>query len=408
MQTSKDRDSQPILVVGAGPVGLVGALALRHHGLPVMVLEADPYDRLRPGSRAIFLHRASLGALDEIAPGVAPRLAQEGLVWPEKRTLFRGKEVYKKTYPPPTPGQLPPFTSLSQVVMERCLLDACVAAGVQFSWNCRIERVRVNSDRVRVTDDGGHLWETDYVIGADGAQSRVRHQVGIAMEGTRSPNTFIVVDVRENPENPLPVARVFHYEHPAVGGRNVLMVPFAGGWRIDLQLHEGDDVDAFNGPDGVRHWLPLVMDKAYAERMSWISSYQFLQVVATAFTDPQHRVLLVGEAAHLFAPFGARGLNSGIIDAISAAKAISEARRASPFQDPAVLIQGFAEDRGRAGRYNRDAAGMALEHMQGTAPGMRLKRYLGAALAPVWPDLGRWLDEGPYGPRFGPSATTKY
>lgn len=408
MQTGKDRETIPIIVVGAGPVGMVGALALRHHGLPAMVVEADPFERLRPGSRAIFMHRASLQALDHIAPGLAQRLAREGLVWPEKRTLFRGKEVYKKVYPPPTPGQIPPFTSLPQVVMERCLFEACRAAGVEFSWNRRIQHVEVDADRVRVADGLGHSWESDYVIGADGAQSLVRHQVGIAMEGTRSPNTFIVVDVKENLENPLPVARIFHYEHPAVGGRNVLLVPFAGGWRIDLQLHEGDLVDEFSGPDGVRHWLSLVMDQDYAERITWVSSYQFLQVVALAFTDPGHRVLLVGEAAHLFAPFGARGLNSGIMDAISAASAISEARHATRRQDPSAFIQRFAEERLRAARYNRDAAGMALEHIQGTSPGMRLKRYIGATLAPAWSDMGRWLDEGPYGPRSGPSAGTKY
>ena len=105
----------------------------------------------------------------------------------------------------------------------------------------------------------------------------------------------------------------------------MLQVPFAGHWRVDLQCHAHDDPDAFSGPDGVRRWLPLVMPARYAERVTWVSTYVFRQAVADRFTDPARRVLLVGEAAHVFAPFGARGLNSGIPDAFIAARAVRAA-----------------------------------------------------------------------------------
>ena len=65
----------------------------------------------------------------------------------------------------------------------------------------------------------------------------------------------MIVDVAEDSAHRLPVERVFHYEHPAVGGRNVLLVPFAGGWRADLQCNEDDDPDAFSDPEGARAWV---------------------------------------------------------------------------------------------------------------------------------------------------------
>lgn len=404
MHREEPVNKRPVIVVGAGPVGLSAALALRHYGVPATVLEAQSYGRVRPGSRAIFIHRATLQLLEEISPGLGLELAGEGLVWPIKRTFVRGQEVYAKTYPAPQPGLLPPFTSLPQVRIERYLYQACLSSGVEFVWSCAVQELSAQQDGVRLVTASQEVWDADYVIGADGAHSAVRHGVGISMEGTRSPNTFIVVDVAEDVDHPLPLARVFHYEHPAVGGRNVLFVPFAGGWRVDLQLLPGDDVEQYSGTDGVRAWLPLVMDEAYAERVTWVSTYQFLQVVAQSFVDPFRRVLLVGEAAHLFAPFGARGLNSGVADAVSAASAVTKALRA----EDSSQIEHFSEERHQAALYNRDAAGIALEHIQGTSDGMRVKRYIGSILAPVWNDVGRWLDEGPYGPRSGPSQTTKY
>ncbi len=399
---------RPVLVVGAGPVGMTVALALRHEGIPVTILEAEAESRQRPGSRAIFLHKTTLKWLEKISPTLGFTMASHGVVWPIKRTLFQGQEVYVKTYPTPDPNVLPPFTSLPQVEIEKYLYQACLDRGVEFVWSTRVHSLSISSREAEVTTDHGQSFSALYVVGADGAHSAVRHAAHIEMEGTRSANTFIVVDVVEDQENPLPLERVFHYEHPNVGGRNVLFVPFAGGWRIDLQLREADAVEDYMGMDGVRHWLPLVMDKKYADRITWVSTYQFLQVVAKSFTDGDHRILLVGEAAHLFAPFGARGFNSGVPDAVIAAQAIRRALDASSKADADHAIEDFAEQRRYAANYNRNAAGIALEHIQGASAGMRAKRYIGAALASTWHELGRWLDEGPYGPRSGPSATTKY
>src|SRR6516165_3934239 len=91
---------QEVMIIGAGPVGMAAALALHSLGRQVTLLEAEPEGRARPGSRAIFVHKASLQLLEQVSPGLGWELAAHGLVWPTKRTFWRGKEVFVRHYPP--------------------------------------------------------------------------------------------------------------------------------------------------------------------------------------------------------------------------------------------------------------------------------------------------------------------
>jgi 3-(3-hydroxy-phenyl)propionate hydroxylase len=390
---------------------MAAALALRALGRQVTLLEAESEGRARPGSRAIFVHKASLQLLEQVSPGLGWELAAHGLVWPTKRTFWRGREVFVRHYPPTGSNTLPPFSSLPQVEIEHYLYTACLAAGVKFVWNASVRNVETTTHHVKVTTESGQTWITDYLIGADGSRSSIRHALGIAMEGSRSMNSYIVVDVKEDPLKPLESARVFHYEHQAIGRRNVLLVPFVGGWRVDLQCKDDDDPAEFSEMEGVRWWLSKVMPSQYAERITWVSTYQFLQLLAQSFTDQHNRVLLVGEAAHLFAPFGARGMNSGIADAMAAAIAVDTALNATEQSKAHEAIEMFAHVRRAAAEYNRAAAGRALAHIQTRNPLMQTRRNLAALVAPYWKQAGVWLDEGPYGPRSGPSglaAGSKY
>jgi len=392
-----------VLVVGAGPVGLTSALALRSKGHVVTLIEADPEGRDRPGSRAIFIHKETLRLLEQIQQGLGMQVASHGLVWPTKRTYWRKRQVFVRHYPAPKPNTLPPFSSLPQVKIEQFLLDACKQAGVEFVWNTPVSNVETTPDGVMVTTESGQAWTAKYLVGADGSRSVVRHALDIPMEGNRSKNSYIVVDVSEDPEHPLPLERVFYYDHPGVG-RDVLFVPFVGGWRVDLQCREDDNLDAYSGLEGVRQWLPKVMDAKYVDRITWVSTYQFLQVLARNFTDRNHRVLLVGEAAHLFAPFGARGMNSGIADAVAATNAIDTALATTDANTAREAIEEFARVRRSAAEYNRDAATQALAHVQKRSPVMQVKRNIAALIAPYWERAGVWLDSGPYGPRSGPAG----
>lgn len=397
----------PVLVVGCGPVGMSAALALRARGLPATILEADPEDRDRSGSRAIYVHGATLRTLERNHPGLGERLADEGIVWPTRRTLWRGEEVFSRTYSDTGgSGGLPHFTSLPQVRTEEFMLEACREADVEIHWDSPVETVDSSEDGVRVETEGGDVWEAEYVVGAGGARGPSRGQIGAEFEGDRSENSYVIADIEALPDDPREVARVFHYEHPAIEGRNVLVVPFRGGWRVDIQCRVSDDPEYLSSDDVVADMVRKVMGEEYADRVTWVSTYQFLQVIADTFVDAHRRVLLAGEAAHLFAPFGARGMNSGIADADVAASAIKVAYGADEPAVAAAEVEKYAAERETAAEWNRDAAGAALRHLRGDGLVVNAKKRLAAELAEYWEPAGEWLDEAPYGPAGGPPIPT--
>jgi 3-(3-hydroxy-phenyl)propionate hydroxylase len=396
----------PVVVAGAGPTGMAAALALHARGVDVTVLEADPEDRERPGSRAIYVHKDTLRTLENSSPGLGQRLVENGVTWSTRRTLWRGKEVFERTYPSPGgDGDLPHFTSLPQVRTEAYMLGAIEDAGIEVHWDTPVETVDAGPDVVRVESEGGDVWETEYVVGADGAGSTVRKGIGGEFEGTESANSFVIVDVDEVEDDPRPQERVFHYDHPEVGGRNVLLVPFKGGWRVDIQCLADDDPESLSRERRVSEMVARTLGERYRDRVEWVSEYKFKQVTADRMVDDSNRVLLAGEAGHLFAPFGARGMNSGVADAESAASAIAVALNARIDATANAEITRYGIERLRAAEFNRDAAGQALEHLQGEGLVIRAKKYLAAQAADYYEPAGEWLDDAPYGPHGGPPVT---
>jgi 3-(3-hydroxy-phenyl)propionate hydroxylase len=328
------------------------------------------------------------------------------MVWPTRRTLFRGEEVLSRTYSNPGGrGKFPHFTSIPQSRTEELLLDAVEDAGIDIHWNSAVETVSSTPDGVTVETEPGDVWEAAYVLGADGAGSTVRKEIDREFEGEESKNSFIIADIEEHPEKPREKERVFHYDHPEVGGRNVLIVPFQGGWRVDVQCTESDDPEHLSRDEVIGEIAATVLGERYRDRVDWVSDYKFLQVIADSYIDEHRRVMLAGEAAHLFAPFGARGLNSGAQDAEMAARAVTIARQTDNETVATGEVERFNEIRRQAGVYNKNAAGEALEYLQGDSLLTKAKKRAAAELADYWEDAGEWLDDAPYGPHEGPSTT---
>ena len=396
-------DEQPVVVVGAGPVGMTTALALHARNVPVTILEADPADRDRSGSRAIYVHGSTLRTLERIQPGLGHDLVDEGMLWPTRRTCWRGKEVFSRTYDSPGGGGgIPPFTSVPQVRTEAYMHEALADCGIDVHWESEVATVESGPEGVRVETTDGREWESPYVVGADGGGSTVRAEIGATFDGDQSANSFIVADVAEVEGEGYPNERLFHYDHPEVGGRNVLLVPFTGGWRLDIQCLPDDDPEELCTDENMREIIRTVMGEEYEDNLTWISTYRFLQVKADSFVDEHRRVLLAGEAAHLLAPFGARGMNSGIADADEAASAIAVASRSRRDAVARDEVELFAARRERAAQYNLDAAGQALEYLQGDDPATVLRKEVAASLADHFEVAGEYLDDAPYGPHGAP------
>lgn len=398
-------DHECVLVVGAGPVGLSAALALRALDVPVTVLEARDRHVQRPGSRALYVHRSSLRILEEASPGLGRDIADYGVVWHTRRTIYRGREVYARSYSP-APGEgLPPFSSLRQVDTERFLLKAAESAGARIEWNAEVRSVDASAEGVRVLAGNGREWTAPYVIAADGARSVVRQGSGIGLSGDRAEGFHLVVDIADG-VRPRPAERVLHYAHPGAGGRHVLMVPFAGGFQVDVQCKADDPVDRLTEPEVLARWLPRVADQEAIGELMWVSRYRFLQVIADRFADDTGRVLLAGEAAHLFPPFGARGMNSGIADADAAAQAVALALMAGRTPRARAAVDAYARRRRAAAVDNSTAVGAALSHLRPPGAYGRAKVGIAGRLAPWVPRLGDWLERAPYGPRNAPSGRT--
>jgi len=400
---------RPVLIAGAGPVGMTTALALNARGVPATILEAESEDRDRSGSRAIYVHGSTLHTLERAHPGLGENLVKDGLVWPTRRTCWRGKEVFSRTYDNPGgDGKFPHFTSIPQARTEEYMHEAIDEAGIEIHWDCAVETVVSSSDGVTVETSDGREWETPYLVGADGGGSTVRDEIGAEFEGDQSENSFIIADVDEidDEDEQWPLERLFHYDDPKAGGRNVMLVPFTGGWRLDIQCLDDDDPDELISDEKMQEFVSEIMGEQYADNVSWVSSYKFLQVMADTFIDENRRVLLAGEAAHLLAPFGARGMNSGVADADEAASAITVAYHAQRDAVARDEVELYAARRERAAEYNLEAAGTALEYLQGDNPATVLRKEAAASLADYFEPAGEYLDDAPYGPHDAPPIVT--
>lgn len=353
------------------------------------VLEARKEGSRQEGSRALYVHHDSLSLLETISPGLGEAIAAHGLTWRVRRTFYRGRTVFERSHSEPWRTRLPPFVSLRQSDTEEFLRQACEAAGARIVWDASVEDVSGSREHVTVTTADGRHWNGACVIGADGARSAVRRSAGIAVTGPSTTGFHVVLDVETDDSDVLLRERTFHYHHPRLGGRHVLLVPYTGGFQVDLQCRADDSAAEWGDLDAARRWVLCVADGSGSRQVRWASTYRFLRVVADDFADTDRRVLLIGEAAHLFPPFGARGMNSGFADAVAAAEAITR-------PDRAEAIGKFAALRRAAALRNAAATERALAHLTAGFGG-RLRQRTAAALSPWAPACGRWLESAPYG-----------
>ena len=304
----------PVVVVGNGPVGQTTALLLARWGIPTILLDAQGH-RTPVGSRSICQQRDVLDIWDSVGAGRA--IADEGVTWRVARTYFREHELFHLTFSDHGSSPFPPWVNIGQARVEQ-LLDERIADSplVEVRWGTTVTGVTQDPDGARVETTRGRI-ETPYVVACAGARGDVvRRSIGAELEGRTFDDQFLICDIRCDLAD-RELERRFHFDPAWNPGRQVLMHPCPDStYRIDWQVAPGFDLEREQATGELDARIRrIVGDRDY--EVVWCTVYRFHSRCAT--TMGAGRVLLAGDCAHLVAPFGARGLNSGVADAENAA-----------------------------------------------------------------------------------------
>ena len=301
----------PVIVAGAGPVGLTAAIDLALRGIDVLVLDDD--NTVSVGSRAICWAKRTLEILDRL--GCCDRLVQKGVEWNVGRVFLRDQEVFSFDLLPETGHRRPAFINLQQYWVEQFLVERVnELPQAEVRWQNKVVGVTPQTDRVAVrvaTVDGEYLVNTDWLIVADGARSPIRDMLGLESEGQAFRDRFLIADIHMTSD--FPTERWFWFDPPFHRNQSALLHRQADNvWRVDFQLGWDADPEEEKKPEKILPRLRAMLgDKAEFE-IEWASVYTFQCRRMRSFRHG--RALFVGDAAHLVSPFGARGANSGIQD----------------------------------------------------------------------------------------------
>lgn len=347
--------AHPIVVLGAGPVGQTAALLLARWGLAVTVLDRRPA-RDAVGSKAICQQRDVLDVWASVGAGA---IADEGLTWSTARTYHREQELFSWTFTDRGRSPLPPFVNISQSRTEQ-ILDARIAAEplIEVCWDHDVTGLAQDADGVTVTCANGEVLRTPYVIACCGARATaVREALGVEFPGQTFDDQFLICDIRAD----LPGRqdeRRFYFDPPWNPGRQVLIHPCPDSvFRIDWQVPPDFDLAAEEAGGGLdRRIRQIVGERPY--EIVWRSVYRFHSRLADRMRVG--RVLLAGDCAHLVAPFGARGLNSGVPDAENAAWKVAFAVRGWA---GGGLLETYHDERHAAARENLDVTGATMRFL---------------------------------------------
>jgi len=306
----------PVVVVGAGPVGLTMAIDLAQQGIAVVLLDND--DRLSTGSRAICFAKRTLEIFDRL--GCGDRMVEKGVSWSVGKVFLREDLVYRFDLLAESGHQRPAFINLQQYYVEGFLADHAMGLPlVDLRWKNSVVALRQAADHAELTvqtPDGDYKILADYVIACDGARSTLRNLCGQESHGQTFRDRFLIADVRMKAD--FPAERWFWFDPPFHPGQSVLLHKQPDDvWRIDFQLGWDADPEVEKQPDRilprVRALLSHTAMKDAEFELEWASVYTFSCLRMDSFRHG--RLFFAGDAAHGVSPFGARGANSGVQDA---------------------------------------------------------------------------------------------
>ena len=329
----------PVVVVGAGPVGLATAIDLAQNGVPVVLLDDD--NKLSSGSRAICFSKRTLEIFDRL--GCGERIAAKGVRWHLGRVFNGEEEVYSFDLLPESGHERPAFVNLQQYYVEGYLHERAQALPqLDLRWCSKVTGLVRHADHVALnvtTPDGQYGIEAAYVVAADGGKSAVRSLMGLESHGRTFRDRFLIADVKMTAD--FPAERWFWFDPPFHRGQSVLLHRQPDNiWRIDFQLGWDADPVAEKAPERVIARIQALLGKDTAFTLEWVSVYSFCCLRMDSFRHG--RVIFAGDAAHGVSPFGARGANSGVQDADNLAWKL---RLVLKGEAPDALLDTYASER---------------------------------------------------------------
>ncbi len=389
---SADQDASapvrhPVVIVGAGPVGLTLALDLARRQVPVVLI--DDADRIGEGSRAICFSKRTLEIFDRL--GLAEAMVARGVTW-QKGKVFRGEVLlYAFDLLPESGHKQPAFINLQQFHVEAALVDAALAEPlIDLRWSNRLAGLRSLADGAALTiatPDGDYRLEADWLIACDGARSPTRGLLGLDFQGEAFEDRFLIADVKMRGD--FPTERWFWFDPPFHSGRSALLHRQPDDvWRIDLQLGPDADPEHEKRPDSVRPRIECMLGHGDFA-LEWVSVYRFQCRRLERFVHG--RVIFAGDAAHQVSPFGARGANSGIQDADNLGWKLALVLQG---RSPATLLDSYDSERGAAADENILNSTRATDFIAPRSPGERLLREAALALAPRAAFAKRFVNSG--------------
>jgi 2-polyprenyl-6-methoxyphenol hydroxylase-like FAD-dependent oxidoreductase len=304
-----------VVVVGAGPVGLAVAASLAGHGRDVTVI-----DRQAAGantSRASVIHPRTLEMLERI--GVSQRLTDLGR-HVEQFNIADGDRTLVPIRFDHLPTDYPYVLMIPQNTTEQVLLERLEDLGGKVHRPYVASGVRQTPDGAEVTLESGEVIRAQYVVAADGMNSRIRDLAGLGFEGDGVlPLNFTLADVRV--ESGLPPDEVLlYFSRPGM----LVAAPLPdGSFRLVAEVDEAPEHPDVTYAQRLLNTRGPRTTTARVTEVIWGSRFRIHERVADRYRD--RRIVLAGDAAHTHSPAGGQGMNLGLRDAVTLGDALARA-----------------------------------------------------------------------------------
>lgn len=339
-----------VLVVGAGPTGLVAAAEALRHGLSVRIIER--MSTRGAFSKALVVHARTLEVFATM--GIAQEIRTVGAPFAALNTNFANgrRQVRVDLLGLPWGDTAYPFwLSVPQYDTERVLESHLQDLGGAVEWSMNLLELKDRGGHVETVLQGTKGRETvraRWVIGCDGGRSAVREQSGITLSRSGAGATFLLADVKSTSD----LVEEEGYVHLAHQGLLLIVpMPEPGRWRLIAHVppspspagNEAPAVDAGGLDDIIRERAGIEFG---SHDVSWTSQFDLSHGVANRFRAG--RVFVAGDAAHIHSPVGGQGLNTGVQDSHNLMWKIAYARHLPARQAEDLLDSYDQERRGSA------------------------------------------------------------